>query len=215
LIRRSVLAGAVLLACGGPPGTVAESPLPVASDSTRLLVPVGYGTLRQDEIALRLREQRLQVRAIPLDETVIRVLSPDSYRNLTELVASQRSALDALSRRTGLRQFNLWYVSFFALEQGDTRFSPMEFIISSTGRDFRPIEVLPITAGFGAQRLGQRETQSAVYAFDPLVDVNQPLSVQYETSRNDDWGAVLSRIERERALVRSRAGVKGAASFRE
>jgi hypothetical protein len=50
--------------------------------------------------------------------------------------------------------------------------------------------------------------QTALYAFDPQVDVNQPLTVQYETTRNSEWPLILSRIERERVLVRSRAGVR-------
>ena len=158
--------------------------------------------------AIRLQLLGLQVRAIPLDETIIRLLSPDSYRALRDLVTSQRANLEATGRRTGLRSFDLWYVSFFGTEQGETRFSPMEFILTSVGRDFRPLEVLPVTSGFGEQRLRQRDTQSAVYAFDPQIDVNQPLIVQYESVSSGDWSLVLSRIERERALVRSRAGLK-------
>ena len=84
----------------------------------------------------------------------------------------------------------------------------MEFIVTSVGRDFRPIDVLPVTPGFGQQRLRQREVQTALYVFDPQVDVNQPLTVQYETTRNSEWPVILARIERERVLVRSRAGVK-------
>ncbi len=84
----------------------------------------------------------------------------------------------------------------------------MEFIVSSVGRDFRPIDVLPVTPGFGQQRLRQREVQQALYVFDPQVDVNQPITVQYETTRNTEWSVVLARIERERVLVRSRAGVR-------
>jgi hypothetical protein len=67
---------------------------------------------------------------------------------------------------------------------------------------------MPVTPGFGQQRLRQREVQQALYAFDPRVNVNQPLTVQYETSRNSEWPLILSRIERERVLVRSRAGIK-------
>jgi hypothetical protein len=102
----------------------------------------------------------------------------------------------------------LWYVSFTGLEQGETPFSPQELRITSVGRDFHAIDVLPITTGFGQHRLRQRETQSALYVFDPQVDVNQPLTVQFQTSLSSDWGLVLSRIERERALVRSRAGIR-------
>ena len=187
---------------------VSTTPSAVSRDSSRLLVPAGYGSLKQEDIAIRVARGGLQVQAIPLDETIIRVLSPDSYRALREQLASRRPSLDSLARRTGLGGFSVWLVRFHGLEQGETPFSPMEFIVTSVGRDFRPIEVFPVTPGFGQQRLRQREVQQALYAFDPQVNVNQPLTVQYETSRNSEWPLILSRIERERVLVRSRAGVK-------
>jgi hypothetical protein len=190
----------------GAPGST--TPSAVSRDSSRLLVPTGYGSLKQEDVAIRVARRGLQVQAIPLDETIIRVLSPDSYRALREQLASRKPSLDSLSRRTGLSAFSVWLVRFHGLEQGETPFSPMEFIVTSVGRDFRPIEIFPVTPSFGQQRLRQREVQQALYAFDPQVDVNQPLTVTYETSRNSDWPLILSRIERERALVRSRAGVK-------
>ncbi len=195
------------------PGDVTRSVSPVApgasgQDSAALLVPAGYGSLRQDDIALRVSQFGLQVRAIPLDETVIRVLSPDSYRAMHEIVASQLERLNAIQRRTALPRLSLWYVSFFAVEQGETRFSPMEFNISNVGRDFQPVDVIPLSPGFGSQRLRQREVQSGLYVFDGQVDVNQPLAIVYETARNDEWSLLLHRIERERALARSRAAAR-------
>ena len=200
----------VLIACTGAPqsAVVSTTPSAVSRDSSRLLVPAGFGSLKQEDIAIRIARGGLQVQAIPLDETIIRVLSPDSYRALREQLASRKPTLDSLARRTGLGGFSVWMVRFHGLEQGETPFSPMEFIVTSVGRDFRPIDVLSITPGFGQQRLRQREVQTALYAFDPQVDVNQPLTVQYETTRNSEWALILSRIERERVLVRSRAGVK-------
>ena len=186
----------------------ATTPSAVSRDSSRLLVPAGYGSLKQEDVAMRISRGGLQVQAIPLDETIIRVLSPDSYRALRDLLVSRKLALDSLARRTGFSSFSVWLVRFHGLEQGETLFSPMEFIVTSVGRDFRPIDVLPVTPGFGQQRLRQREVQQALYVFDPQVDVNHPMTVQYETSRNTEWPVILARIERERVLVRSRAGVK-------
>ena len=113
-----------------------------------------------------------------------------------------------IAQRTGLHSFSLWQVRFYGVQQGETPFSPMEFILTSVGRDFRPIDVIPITSGFGQQRLRQRDSQYAVYVFDAQVDVNQPLTVQFETARSSEWTTELAKIERERALVRSRAGVR-------
>jgi hypothetical protein len=208
-MKRLVGALALSLACAGASTTTKVAAPPSAiRDTVGLLVPAGFGSLRQDEISIRLSVQQLQVRAFPLDETVIRLLSPDSYRAMHDLVASQRQAIEDVSRRSGLHAFSLWYVEFFGQEQGETRFSPMEFIISSVGREFRPLEVIPLTTGFGQQRLSQRERQSALYVFDPQIDVNQPLTVRYETAASSDWTVSLSKIERERAVVRSRAGLK-------
>jgi hypothetical protein len=203
-----ILATSIACTGGSQLAAVSTTPSAVSRDSSRLLVPAGYGSLKQEDVAIRVSQGGLQVQAIPLDETIIRVLSPDSYRALREQVTSRKLALDSLTRRTGLSGFSVWLVRFHGLEQGETRFSPMEFIVTSVGRDFRPIDVLPVTPGFGQQRLRQRDVQAALYVFDPQVDVNQPLTVQYETTRNTEWSVILSRIERERVLVRSRARVK-------
>jgi hypothetical protein len=208
--RTWCVASALLLgACSPSLGTVSRAgpadTTVAVRDTTSQLIPAGFGTLRQDDIALRVQQLGLQVRAIPLDETVIRVLSPDSYRALRELVASQRSRIADVQQRTGMQRLSLWYVSFFGVEQGETRFSPMEFIITNVGRDFRPLDVVPLSPGFGLQRLRQREVQHGLYIFDGQVDVNQPLTIAYETARNAEWPVFLQRVERERALVRSRA----------
>ena len=125
---------------------------------------------------------------------------------MRELVDEQGKRARAIKERNRLPTYSLWYVKFFALEQGETRFSPQEFIISNTGRDFRPIDVLPLSAGFGEYRLRQREVQSALFVFDGQIDLNQPTKAIMEgTASVTDWGRVLQVIERERALVRSRA----------
>jgi hypothetical protein len=203
-----LVAMGVTMACASTGGSGTPAPAATASRDSSRLVPAGFGSLRQEDIAIRLQLLGLQVQAIPLDETIIRLLSPDTYRAMRELKNSQADALARIARRTGLREFSVWYVMFFGLQQGETPFSPQEFIVTSVGRDFHPIEILPITNGFGRQRLAQRETQYALYIFDPQVDVNQPLTVQFQTTRSTDWNLVLSRLERERALVRSRAGIK-------
>jgi hypothetical protein len=103
----------------------------------------------------------------------------------------------------------LWYVRFLGVEQGEARFSPQEFVISNVGRDFRPINIIPQTSGFGDYRLKQQERQAALYVFDSQLDINQPLTAKIEgTTSTTNWQEVLRRIEQERALVRSRAAAK-------
>lgn len=180
------------------------SPAPAAARDTSALVPPGYGTLRQDDIAVRMMIANVQVRAIPLDESIIRVLSPDSYRSLHGLRESRREAIERLAARYLLRERNVWLVSFFGLAP-DARFSPQELTLGVSGREFRPLEIIPLTNGFGEQRVNQNQTQSALYVFPDGVDPEQPITARMEGARDDSWGAIQQRIERERALARSRA----------
>ena len=207
---RLVSVGAAVIlgaACAsGTPTASGQSDLaPITDDTTgRANVPLGFGSLRQDEIAIRIELQGLIVRAIPLDESLIRLLTPDSYRAMRELQESNRQSIAAVSRRTGGREPDLWYVSFYGVEP-DVHFSPRELVITSAGRDFRALEVLPLSSGFGEQRLRQRETQSAIYLFDENIDLDQPLTVTFQNVRSDSWEQILTRVERERAMVRARA----------
>jgi hypothetical protein len=171
-------------------------------------LPAGLGTLKQDDISVRVQFNALQVRVLPLDETVIRTLSPDSYRALHELRESKRTLVEGLLKRTGLPGASVWYVQFFNGEQGEARFSPLEVVINSAGRDFRALDVFALTPGFGEQRLLQREVQAGLYVFDPSVDVNQPLVITFETQSSDVWGTLLKRVDQERTLIRSRAAAK-------
>lgn len=195
--------------CVPPAPTVGGATAPIVDDSTALAgVPAGYGSLRQDDIAIRLEPQGLIVRAIPLNERVIRLLTPDSYRALRDLQGSNRRAIEAIARRSGGRSPDLWYVSFYGLED-NARFSPMDLVINSGGQDFRPVDVIPLSTGFGEQRLQQRETQSAVYVYAGDIDVDHPLTVTFQGQQSAIWEQLLQRIERERALVRARASRPG------
>lgn len=200
-----LLAAGLAVACLPSPPSGANTPVAATTDTLQV-VPAGFGTLKQDDIAIRVSQFGLRVRAIPLDESVTRVLSPDSYTALSDLLKSQSARLAELSRRTALPRLSVWYVSFFSQEVGEARYSPLELIITNVGRDFRPLDVIGLSPGFGLQRVRQREVQSALYVFDGQLDVNQPLVVAYETARATNWSVILQRIERERALVRSRAG---------
>ena len=218
IVRRSVraaAAGALLAAAGCASRPATATPRPATAESqarpvtTRLdsappLVPPNYGTLKQDDIAIHMQVGQVQVRAIPLDESIIRVLAPDSYRSLRGLRESKREAVDRLAARYMLRERNVWLVSFFGLAP-DARFSPGELTLTVSGRDYRPLEVLPLSSGFGEQRLDVRETQSALYLFGDGIDLAQPIVVRMQGNEDGTWGAILQRIEQERALIRGRA----------
>ena len=188
------------------PSTTPAPPAAASADTTgSALVPAGFGSLRQDQTSVSLQLPDVIVRLTPLDESVIRTLSPDSYRALHELGESHKAAIARLAAQHGLLRGTLWYVNFYGLAR-DARFSPLELTVTSAGRDYRPLEVIALSNGFGEQRLQPRETQTALYLFDDALDVNQPLVVSIGSRKSTAWANILrDNIERERALIRSRA----------
>ncbi|MDB4908661.1 MAG: hypothetical protein JWO05_3445 [Gemmatimonadetes bacterium] len=212
---RGVAIGVALIAASAcSRGATAQQPAPVPADASQPsvtdtigLVPPGFGSLRQDDIALRLAIENVQVKLVPLDERVIRTLSPDSYRALKDLVTSRNEQLSRLVQRHGLRERHLFYVTFYGLAP-DARFSPLDLTLSASGREFRPLEVLPLSARFGEQRLQPRETQSAIYLFEDGLDEAQPFVVRMGTDSNSEWANTLRLLDRERSLIRSRASQK-------
>ncbi|MEO8619486.1 MAG: hypothetical protein ABI625_00395 [bacterium] len=187
------------------PATIPATPAIVAADTTgAALIPAGFGSLSQQSISISLQLPDVIVRLTPLDEAVIRTLSSDSYRALRELAESHKAAIARLVSQHGLLRGNLWYVNYYGLAR-DAKFSPLDLTITSAGRDFRPVDVLPLSSGFGEQRLQPRETQAALYLFDDALDVNQPLVVSLGSQRSSAWTDRLRDVERERVLIRSRA----------
>lgn len=173
-------------------------------------VRAGFGSLKLDDISLKVTlTGGLQVTATPLEERVLRLLGPDVYKNLCVNRATRQKQIDSIAQGQRMQKYSLWYVQFYAVEQGETRFSPREFVFRNVGRDLRPIAVVPITSGFANQRMKQRDVQIAVYVFDGQLDLNQPLAMMVEgTLSTTDWQVALQRIEQERAQVRSRAAAR-------
>jgi len=198
----------LLAACAsmpaGDPSTDTVSTRAVAdSIPTADAIPPGKGTLRTDDIALRLQVPGIQVRMIPLNESIIRVLSPDAYRAMRDLVESRRADITRMAAQRGMRGESVWYVTFHGVET-EARFTPTDITVNSMGRDYRPIEIIPLSQGFGNQRVRQRETLSALYLFEDGINVENSLTVSMDVSRNTSWEAILRRIQRERALIRGR-----------
>lgn len=200
-----------IVACGGtaaiPAGTVAPAPrLPQDSTSARL-VPPNFGTMRQDDISLVLQPVGVRVTAIPLDESIIRVLAPDSYRTLQSIRESRRAQVVQRAQMHGARNPSVWYVTFYGLTP-NARFIPTDLTITSAGRDFRPFDIIPLTDNFGSQRLQQRELARGLLLFEDGVDVNLPLVLSIGAERNVDWSneAILGAIDTERTRIRARAG---------
>jgi hypothetical protein len=216
-LRSSAFGLCMIIACASASTARAQAVQAKPADSTRAdaakraergdgMIPPGFGTLHQEQIAIRLQANGLTVSAVPLDENVIRTLAPDSYRSLRAYRESKKAAIEALRSRNGLASVQLWWITFFNVQQGDARFDAFDVLIHSVGQDFRPLDALPLTPGFGDGRVVQRGNQSAVYAFDPQIDLNQPLTFTSLGQSTTVWGDnTTALIERERAAIWSRA----------
>lgn len=205
----AIVVGCASAPTSGTSGAAAPVALPaghVASDSmSATLIPAGLGTVRQDSISIVLQPEGVRVTAIPLDESVIRVLASDSYRYLHSTLESKRQQIMQRAAMRGVRDPRVWYVRFYGLAP-DARFVPTDLTITSGGRDYRPFDVIPLTPGFGTQRLQPREQQAALLLFEEGLDVSQPLVVAMGSQRNTDWETILLRtIDPERAAIRARA----------
>jgi hypothetical protein len=133
-------------------------------------------------------------------------LAPDSYRSLHATLESRRQQIMQRAAMHGVRDPRVWIVRFVGLAP-DARFVPTDFTVTSGGREYRPFDIIPLSPGFGSQRLQPREQQSALLLFEEGLDVSQPLVVTMGSQRNTDWETILLRtIDPERAAIRARAG---------
>ncbi len=191
-----VVIASVLPCCAGAQQPAAPSP-----DN---LPPVGFGTLGQDDISLRFETQNFSISIIPLDERIIRLLAPDTYTSLRRLLESRQADIDEVARRHGIRQALVLLVSFFG-KQDNARFDPEALTVTSQNRFFRPVELLPVTPGFGDRQLRQRETATAIYMYEDGIRLFDPLTVSIAGLSTDQWEGILRTIDRERASVEARA----------
>ena len=168
------------------------------------LPPPGFGTLRQDQIAIRLSTPTLTVRALPLDERVIRLLAPDTYSSLVELRRSRAAEIATAARRGGSDSTAAFVVTFFGV-QPDTRFEPDQLYVSSQNSFFRPIGIVPVTPRWSEGQLRQREQAVAIYLFQPGLAVLQPFTLFYADRSSTAWEASLRLLDAERSRVLARA----------
>jgi len=167
-------------------------------------VSVSYGTLNQDDLALRVRNEDVEIRFIPLDPLVTRLLANDAFQSLRSLVETRRRSIDSVASRAGVTEPGLALVSFFGLRP-DTRFDPQTLTLLIRNRVFRPLGVIPISAKFTSQQLNAREQASAIYLFEEDIPVNDSFSLSYGALSSEDWQTKQSIIDRERARVAARA----------
>lgn len=179
----------------------AYSPIRLSAQDT---IPTGYGTLRRDEITVRLVTPEVELQLLPLGEDVIRLLAPDTYESLHALLDSRREDLDAAAARMAGRDPTIVMVSFFGVVP-QARFVPDEVNVTSRGRLYRPLEIVPLGPSWNALQLDARQQAVAIYLFDEGISFREALTVTYQGRSSDAWSRAVRVLERERARVTARA----------
>jgi hypothetical protein len=193
---RQLAAVLALLGCAGP--ATGQS-----GDRARPL-PAGFGSLSQNDLALRVQNDELEIRFIPLSPRVTPLLARDAYQSLRNLVETNRRGIDSVASRAGVSQPGLALVSFFG-QRADARFDPQTLTLLIRNRVFRPLGVIPINAKFTSQQLGVREQASAIYLFEEDIPVDDSFTLSYAALTSEDWQRKQPILDRERARVAARA----------
>lgn len=168
------------------------------------LPPPGYGSLKQDNVSLRLTGTEIELRFLPLDERLIRLLAPDAYQSLHGLVESRRGAIDSAAREAGLTRPGLALVTFFALRSA-ARFDPDLVNLTYRNQILRPEGTVSYTGNFTSRQLDVRQQATAIYLFEEPLPVFEKFQVVYGANQSE-WGdEVLRRIGIERVRVQSRS----------
>jgi glycosyltransferase involved in cell wall biosynthesis len=168
-------------------------------------IPGGYGSLKRDDIAVTLTTDQVEMQVLPLDEQVIRLLAPDTWRSLDALIAGRRAAIDSIAQRAGTMRPTLVMVTFYGLVAG-ARFSPEVINLTCRGQLFRPLGVVPLSPRWSSNQLNAREQAVAIFVFDEGISVREDLTVSYGPLSSDQWSRSARLLDQERARVRARIG---------
>lgn len=193
---RELAAVFCLFGCAGP--ATGQS-----GERTRPLPP-GFGSLTQNDLALRIGNDEIEIRFVPLDPRVTPLLARDAYHALRTLVETHRRAIDSVASQAGVAQPGLALVSFFG-QRPDVRFDPQTLTLLIRNRLFRPLGTIPINAKFSSGQLGVREQASAIYLFEEDIPVDDSFTLSYGSLTSEDWQRKQPLLDRERARVAARS----------
>jgi hypothetical protein len=172
------------------------------------LPPGGYGTLTQNDLALRIRTVDLDLRFVPLDPRVTRLLAKDSWESLRSVVQSRRAAIDSVADAAGVSRPGLALVTFFG-QRDNARFDPQSVTVRIRSREYRPLGIVPYSGQFTSQQLAVRQQVSGIFLFEQDLPVNDSFVVLYAGQPSDDWQGKQRMLDRERARVALRAQTSG------
>lgn len=170
-------------------------------------LPVGYGSLTQDDLALQVRNDEIDIRFVPLDPGLAALLAPDAYQSLRGLLETHRRAIDSVASRAGVAQPGLALVRFFGLRP-DVRFDAQTLSLLIRTQVARPIGIIPVSGRFTSGQLGVREQAIGLYLFDQDIPVNDSFTLSYGALTSPDWQGKQSTLNRERARVAARSRVE-------
>lgn len=198
LLLTAALSAIPVFACAPAPppagvsGPAAATPRRIATEAA-----APSGSLRQDQISVRMVAGALRIEVTPLERWVLEAVAPDTRARLTRIGEAHR---EALARQGGERGLTLFLVSFSSTEPG-TGFQPDDLELVSRGLRERPVAIRAITPSWGSQRLDQQSTASAVYAFGGGVDLSRDVTVVYREVEDSSWGSKVPVIEAERGRI--------------
>jgi len=197
IARRALFGATLALLAGAPPRSAR------AQDT----LPTGFGTLKREDVVITFSTGPLQIQILPLDESVIRLLAPDTYTSLSQLIRQRQAEIDDQAQRAGIQRPNLVLVTFFGLVS-QARFVPEDINLSSRGRLFRPVGIVPLSPQWGGQQLDARQQATAIYLFEDGIAWGESLTASYEGMTNDSWSKTVRTLNAERLRVLGRAAAK-------
>lgn len=183
--------------CGPPPAPAQGARPGLAARPAAGADAAGSGSLRQDQISVRLTAGALRIEVTPLAGWVLEATAPDTRDRLQGIAELHGPEL---IRRSGAREPALFLVSFTSREQG-AEFRPDDLHMLSRGLRERPVAIRAITPDWGSQRLSQQATAMAVYAYGDGLDLTRELTVAYQGVEDSSWSTRVTAIEAERVRI--------------
>lgn len=200
-----LLAAGWLAACApaAAPGTVTPATAPeqgaIEPFSTEPQPRSRAGSLRQDQISVRVSAGPLSIEVTPLDDWTLDAAAPDTKARLGRIRDARRN--DAL-RRSAASSPALFLVSFSTIRDG-MQFQPEDLHVIANGLRERPLAILPVTPGWGSHRLRQQSNAMALYVYE-AIDLKREFAVAYQQFEDASWAAKIPLIEAERARLQGR-----------
>ncbi|OLC05017.1 MAG: hypothetical protein AUH78_15430 [Gemmatimonadetes bacterium 13_1_40CM_4_69_8] len=163
--------------------------------------------MKRDDIVVRFATGQVEIQILPLDEQVIRLLASDTYRSLRDLIKSKQTDIDDQAQRAGVRHPTLVLVTFFG-DVPQARFVAEDVNLTSRGRLFRSVGIVPLSPVWSSQQLEAHQQAVAIYVFEEGISFREQLTVSYEGLTSDSWSRAARVLDQERARVLARAQAK-------